>query len=52
MLDFSSNGISFAKGFKEFLGFEDKLMTLEKYMDQIHADEVDLVSRIGKATIL
>lgn len=52
VIDFTSNGISFAKGFKEFLGFDDKLMTLEKYMDQMHPEDIDLVSRIGKATIL
>lgn len=52
VIDFSLNGISFAKGFKEFLGYDDKLITLEKYMNLMHPEDVDLVSRIGKATIL
>lgn len=52
VLDFSMNEMSFKRGFKEFLGFEDDKIDLEKYLNRIHPQDIDLVSRIGKATIL
>lgn len=52
VLDFSINDMSFKRGFKDFLGFDDEHIGLEKYLDRIHPEDIDLVSRIGKATII
>ena len=52
VLDFALNQMTFKKGFQEFLGIDDTDMTLENYMNKIHPNDVELVSKIGKASIL
>ena len=51
VIDFSQNKLTFAKGFESFLGYKDKKMSLENYLDKIHPDDIDLVGRIGAATM-
>ena len=51
VIDFSQNKLTFAKGFESFLGYKDKKMSLENYLEKIHPDDIDLVSRIGAATM-
>lgn len=51
VIDFTKSNMSFAKGFEPFLGYQDAAMSLEKYLTLIHQDDVDLVGRIGAATI-
>ena len=50
--DFSLNQMTFKKGFHQFLGDDDGEMNLEKYMGKIHPDDIELVGKIGKASIL
>jgi len=52
VLDFSMNDMSFRRGFKDFLGYTDESISLVNYMDLIHPEDIDMVSRIGKAAIL
>jgi DNA-binding CsgD family transcriptional regulator len=52
VLDFALNAITFAKGMKEFLGFDDGKMSIEKYLGLIHPQDGDLVAKIGKESIL
>ena len=51
VIDFSQNKLTFAKGFESFLGYKDKKMSLENYLDKIHPDDIDLVGSIGAATM-
>lgn len=52
VLDFSLNAITFAKGMKEFLGYDDGKMSIEKYLGLIHPQDGHLVAKIGKESIL
>lgn len=52
VLNFSLNAITFVKGMKDFLGFDDDKMTIERYIGLIHPEDGDLVARIGKESIL
>lgn len=52
VLDFALNQMSFKKGFQEFLGDDDSEMNLEMYLEKIHPDDIELVTKIGKASIL
>lgn len=51
VIDFSKNKMTFAKGFESFLGYDEQKLTLETYLQHIHPDDIDLVGRIGAATI-
>ena len=51
VLDFALNKMTFAKGFYSFLGYDQETLTLESYLQHIHPDDIDLVGRIGAATI-
>jgi DNA-binding CsgD family transcriptional regulator len=51
VIDFSKNNMTFANGFEPFLGYSDKEMSLTNYLEKIHPDDIDLVGRIGAATI-
>lgn len=52
VLDFSINDMSFKRGFQDFLGFDDEHLGLEEYINRIHPEDIDMVSRIGKASII
>ncbi|MGI9530396.1 LuxR C-terminal-related transcriptional regulator, partial [Lutimonas sp.] len=51
VIDFAQNKMTFSKGFEAFLGYKDASMSLENYLQKIHPDDIDLVGRIGAATI-
>ena len=51
VIDFSQNSITFAKGFEAFLGYKDDMISLGTYLEKVHPDDIDLVGRIGAATI-
>ena len=51
VIDFSQGKITFAKGFESFLGYKDEKINLGTYLDKIHPEDVDVVGRIGTATI-
>ncbi|WKK66313.1 LuxR C-terminal-related transcriptional regulator [Lutimonas zeaxanthinifaciens] len=52
ILDFSLNKMIFKKGFMSFLGYSERSITLESYIKCIHPEDVDMVSKIGMATII
>ncbi|MCA0932662.1 LuxR C-terminal-related transcriptional regulator [Lutimonas saemankumensis] len=52
IIDFRLNEMTFKKGFLSFLGYQDKNLNLESYLRKIHPDDMEMVSKIGKATIL
>jgi len=52
ILDFSTNEMTFKKGFKDFLGYEEESMDIELYLNKVHPQDIDLLSKIGKASIL
>jgi DNA-binding CsgD family transcriptional regulator len=51
VIDFSQNKMTFAKGFQPFLGYKDEQLSLINYLEKIHPDDIDLVGKIGAATI-
>ena len=51
VIDFSTNKMTFAKGFEPFLGYSDQKISLINYLEKIHPEDIDLVGRIGTATI-
>ncbi|MDN3641078.1 LuxR C-terminal-related transcriptional regulator [Lutimonas halocynthiae] len=51
VIDFSKNKMTFANGFESFVGYKDEKMSLGNYLEKIHPDDIDLVGRIGAATM-
>ena len=52
LIDFSLNEMSFKKGFMSFLGYPDKSLNLQSYLSKIHPEDLEMVSKIGMATII
>lgn len=52
IINFISNEMTFKKGFMPFLGYSDEQIDLESYLKKIHPEDFDLVSKIGRATIV
>lgn len=52
ILDFSVSEMIFKKGFKNFLGYDQDSMNIETYLKLIHPEDIDMVGKIGKASIL
>lgn len=52
VLDFSLNEMTLKKGFRNFLGYDEESINIENYLKKIHPEDIDMVSKIGRATIL
>ena len=52
VFDFSSNEIIYSKGFPNFLGYQDDEITFDFIFNNIHPNDVDMVSRIIRATAI
>ncbi len=52
IIDYQRNKITFQKGVKELLGFNEDEFTVETASSLFHPDDLDLLSRVFKATML
>ena len=52
VIDFSRNKLVYAKGFLNTFGYSDQEVDLEMLIHNIHPEDVELVNRIGRASIL
>jgi DNA-binding CsgD family transcriptional regulator len=52
VFDFSSNEIVYANGFQKFLGYQDNEITFDFIFKNVHPDDVDMVSRVVRATAI
>lgn len=52
VLDFSKNKLLYCKGFENTWGYNDRQITLKLVLENIHPEEMDLVNRIARLSIL
>lgn len=52
VIDFHQNKILFKKGFKDFLGYDEKEITIDRFGQLYHPDDYEITSRVYKAAIL
>lgn len=51
ILDFSKNEITYHKGFKSLLGFEQKDLSIDFLSDNVHQDDLQTLNKVRKATL-
>lgn len=52
ILDYKTNTITYQKGIKEFLGYNEKEFSDHGFIKLIHPDDTDMMSRLIKATLM